>query len=259
MILDDIVRDNLAELALKKARLPLDEMQQLALSQPPPRDFAAALSGDTTGLIAEIKQASPSQGLIRDDFDPAAIARVYAGGGAAAISVLTEPRYFKGNLSYLREIRESLGEDCPPLLRKDFITDPYQVYEARAFRADALLLIAAILPAGELDILLRLTRQLGMSALVEAHNEKELELAVNSGARLIGINNRDLTSFEVDINTTFRLRKLIPQDRIVVSESGINRREDIINLQQAGIDAVLIGESLMAADDIQAKMKELLP
>ena len=258
MILDDIVSANREELARKIQHLPLDEMRRLALAQEPPGDFAASLTGDGVKLIAEVKRASPSRGIIRADFNPVDIAQCYAGGGAAAISVLTEPRYFRGSLAHLREIREALGRDGPPLLRKDFISDPYQVYEARAFRADAVLLIAAILPPPELDELLKLTHELGMSALVEAHDAAEVKAAVSSGARLIGINNRDLTTFKVDLYTTLKLRGLIPGDRLVVSESGIASRADIGKLGRIGVNAVLVGESLMAAPDIAAKMRKLL-
>jgi indole-3-glycerol phosphate synthase len=258
MILDDIVRDNRAELELKMRHQPLEEMRELALSQPAPLDFAAAIGGDAVSVIAEVKRASPSAGLIRADFDPGVIARAYAAGGAAAISVLTEPRYFKGNLSYLRVVREALGDGGPPLLRKDFITDVYQIYEARAFRADAVLLIAAILDVGQLAELLALTHELGMTALVEAHDVAELETAVASGARVIGINNRDLKTFTVDLSLTERLRSQVPADRILVSESGIHLRADVERLARFGVNAVLVGEALMRRADIAQGLRELL-
>ncbi|MBI3040825.1 MAG: indole-3-glycerol phosphate synthase TrpC [Chloroflexi bacterium] len=258
MILDRIVADNLEELAVRKRRLPLAELERMALAQPPPLDFASALRGDRIQLIAEIKKASPSKGIIRADFNPVAIARTYAGNGASAISVLTESRHFQGSLNYLKDIREALGDKQLPLLRKDFLFEPYQIYEARAYGADSLLLIVAMLPAAKLAELLELSHQLKMSCLVEVHNEAELEIALTSRARIIGINNRDLNTFNVDITTTERLRPLIPADRIVVSESGIKRRHDMVKLRQWRVDAVLIGESLMAAANIAAKMKELL-
>jgi len=258
VILDDIVRDNLAELATKRRHQPLEEMRELALSQPPPLDFAAALAGDGISVIAEVKRASPSAGLIRADFDPGVIARAYTAGGASALSVLTEPRYFKGNLSFLRVVREALGEAGPPILRKDFISDAYQIYEARAFRADAVLLIAAVLDASRLTELLALTHQLGMTALVEAHDAAELEVAVGSGARVIGINNRDLKTFTVDLALTERLRQRVPADRILVSESGIHTREDVKHLAGIGVNAVLVGEALMRAPDITQALRELL-
>jgi len=258
MILDRIVADNLRELEARKLSFPLEELKRVALEQPPPLDFASALRGDRIQLIAEVKKASPSRGIIRPDFNPVAIAQTYAGNGASAISVLTEPRYFQGSLNHLRDIRNTLGNERLPLLRKDFLCDPYQIYESRAYGADSLLLIMAILTPEKLEELLRLSHQLGMGCLVEVHNEAELEIALNSGAKVIGINNRDLRTFTMDLTTTERLRPLIPADRIVVSESGIKNRGDMENLRQWGVDAVLIGESLLSAPDIAAKMKELL-
>jgi len=258
MILDQIVADNLLELQDRKRSFPLAELQRLALEQSPPLDFASALRGDRIQLIAEVKRASPSKGIIRPDFDPVEIAQTYASNGASAISVLTEARYFQGSLNHLRDIRNALGNKRLPLLRKDFLSDPYQVYEARAYGADSLLLIVAILTPEKLEALLRLSYELSMNCLVEVHNEAELEIALRSGARIIGINNRDLKTFTVDLATTERLRPLIPPDRIVVSESGIKDRSDMEKLRQWGVDAALIGESLMSAPDITAKMKELL-
>jgi len=258
MILDQIVADNKLELEARKRSFPLVELQRVALLQPPPLDFASALRGERVQLIAEVKKASPSRGVIRSDFNPVEIARTYASNGASAISVLTETRYFQGSLNHLRDIREALGNKRLPLLRKDFILDSYQIYESRAYGADSLLLIVAILEPERLDELLELSHQLNMSCLVEVHNEAELEIALRSHARIIGINNRDLSTFAVDLTTTERLRPLIPQDRIVVSESGIKDRGDIERLRQWGVDAVLIGESLMSAPNIAAKMKELL-
>ncbi|MDO8687547.1 MAG: indole-3-glycerol phosphate synthase TrpC, partial [Dehalococcoidales bacterium] len=208
--------------------------------------------------IAEVKKASPSKGIIRADFDPVAIARVYAANGAAAISVLTESKYFQGSLNYLKDIRDALGDKKIPLLRKDFIFDPYQVYEARAYGADSLLLIVAMLTPEKLKELLELSHRLKMMCLVEVHNEAELKVALNYEASIIGINNRDLNTFETDLTTTERLRPLIPADRLVVSESGIKDHSDMEKLGRLGVDAVLIGESLMASDNIAAKMKELL-
>jgi len=258
MILDQIVADNRLELETKKSSFPLEELRRVALEQPPPLDFASVLRGDHIRLIAEVKKASPSRGIIRPDFDPVEIAQAYASNGASAISVLTEPRYFQGSLSYLRDIKEALGAKKLPILRKDFLNDPYQVYESRAYGADNLLLIVAILTPEKLEALLGLSHELRMSCLVEVHNEAELEIALRSGARLIGINNRDLSTFTVDLTTTERLRPLIPPDRTVVSESGIKDRSDMEKLKKWGVDAVLIGESLMSAPDIATRMKELL-
>ena len=258
MILEQIVADNRLELEARKRAVPLAELQRLALAQSPPLDLASALSGGSIQFIAEVKKASPSKGIICPDFNPVGIARTYASNGASAISVLTEATHFQGSLSHLREIRDALGNKRPPLLRKDFIYDSYQIYESRAYGADSLLLIVAILTPGKLAGLSRLSHELGMSCLVEVHNEVELEIALGSGAGIIGINNRDLKTFTVDITITERLRCLIPSDRIVVSESGIESRNDIEKLEKWGVDAVLIGEALMSAPDIGAKMKELL-
>jgi indole-3-glycerol phosphate synthase len=256
MILDEIVAYNRKELENTKGSVPLEELRKAAGERPHPLDFASALRGEKVRLIAEVKKASPSKGVIRADFNPVEIARTYAANGASAISVLTEQKYFQGSLNYLRDIKDTLSEI--PLLRKDFIFDPYQVYQARAYGADALLLIVAVLSPEKLDELLSLSRKLGMRCLVEVHNEIELEIALKTGADIIGINNRDLTTFEVDIATTRRLRPLIPGDRIMVSESGIKSRGDIEKLRKWGVDAVLIGEALMTSKDIAAAMKELL-
>jgi indole-3-glycerol phosphate synthase len=258
MILEKIVADNRQELETRKRSLPWAELRRVALAQPPPLDFTSALRGDRIQLIAEVKKASPSRGVIRPDFNPVEIARTYATNGVSAISVLTETRYFQGSLNHLKDISHALGNKRLPLLRKDFIHDPYQVYESRAYGADSLLLIVAILTPGKLEALLGLSHELNMSCLVEVHSETELEIALKSGARIIGINNRDLTTFAVDLTTTERLRPLIPPDRIVVSESGIKDRNDIEKLKSWGVDAILIGESLISAPDIATKMKELL-
>jgi indole-3-glycerol phosphate synthase len=257
MILDQIVSHNLEELEYKKRRLAMAELRKMASEQSTALDLASALQGDGIQLIAEVKKASPSRGIIRPDFDPVEIAKIYAGNGAAAVSVLTEARYFQGSLDHLKNIRKALPDEIP-LLRKDFIVDPYQIYESRAYGADSLLLIVAILETEKLQELLGISHELNMSCLVEVHNEAEVEIALKSRAKIIGINNRDLNTFSVDMATTERLRPLIPPDRIVVSESGIKERTDIEKLRQLGIDAVLIGESLMSASDIAARMRELL-
>ncbi len=258
MILDQIVANSRLELKIRKRSFPLIELQKVVRGQSPPLDLASALRGDRLQLIAEVKKASPSKGVIRPDFNPVEIAQTYASNGASAISILTEAKYFQGSLNYLRDIRNTLGNKRTPLLRKDFLCDPYHIYESRAYGADSLLLIVAILKPERLKELLRLSHELNMSCLVEVHNEAELEVALESGAMIIGINNRDLTTFTVDLTTTERLRPLIPQDRIVVSESGIKERSDVEKLRQWGVDAVLIGETLMSAPEIAAKMKELL-
>lgn len=258
MILEQIVADCKKDLEGRKKTTPLEKLKAIAYEQAQPLDFARALRGNSVRLIAEVKKASPSKGVICADFNPVAIAQAYARGGAAAISVLTENRYFQGSLGYLSEIKIALKSNAVPLLRKDFIFDPYQVYEARAYGADALLLIVAILKPSLLSKLLDLSHKLNMKCLVEVHNETELETALKSGAEIIGINNRDLKTFSVDINVTGRLRPFIPSDRVVVSESGIKSRDDIAQMRRWGINAVLVGEALMSASDIPAKIKELL-
>jgi indole-3-glycerol phosphate synthase len=258
MILDKIVADVKIDLAGKKKLVSLAEMKKRASMQPPPLDFAGALRSNKVRLIAEVKKASPSKGIICPDFNPVNIAKIYADNGAAAISVLTEPKYFLGSPDYLLDIKKALAAKPLPLLRKDFIFGTYQVYEARAYGADCLLLIVAILSPAQLSELLQLSQQLGMMNLVEVHNTAELEIALNSGAPVIGINNRDLNTFKVDLKTTSTLRPLIPIDRLVVSESGIKTLKDMEKLQEWGVNAALIGEALMTSPDIAAKMKELL-
>jgi indole-3-glycerol phosphate synthase len=257
MILQKIVDDNREELEARKSRLPLAELRSMAQEQSPPLDFASAICGEHIRLIAEMKKASPSRGVIRHGFDPVAIAQTYADNGAAAISVLTEKMHFQGSLDHLRDVRESLDNRIP-LLRKDFIHDPYQIYESRAYGADSLLLIVAMLSSQQIEELLGLSHELGMSCLVEVHNEDELGIALQSGARIIGINNRDLNTFNVDISITERLRPLVLPDRIVVSESGIKDRSHIEKMSLLGVNAILVGESLMSTHNIAARMKELL-
>ncbi|PIP48446.1 MAG: indole-3-glycerol phosphate synthase [Chloroflexi bacterium CG23_combo_of_CG06-09_8_20_14_all_45_10] len=239
----------------RKKVLPLSCLKERIARQRPPLDFASALVGDHIRLIAEVKQASPSRGVLNPNLNPTKLAKTYAEGGAAAISVLTEENYFKGSIDYLAAIREVVRL---PLLRKDFIFDPYQVYESRAYGADALLLIAAILSRPQLEELLSLSHSLGLRCLVEVHKENEVERAVRSKARIIGINNRDLDTFNIDINTTRRLRPLIPKEKIVVSESGVKSRKDIEKLRKWGVNAILVGEALVTAGDVLTKMKELL-
>jgi indole-3-glycerol phosphate synthase len=257
MILDEIVADKKIELDRQKQVVSLNQVQQAIKGLTPTRDFKAALQGQQVKLIAEVKKASPSRGLICADFDYLKIARTYAENKAAAISVLTESRHFQGELGYLAEIHQDLGDRRPPLLRKDFIFDPYQIYESRACGADALLLIAAILDFRQLKELLDLSHELGLQCLVEAHNEDEVARAITAGAQIIGINNRDLQTFKVDLNTTARLRSLIPNGKIAVSESGIKSAADIQQLKVWEINAALVGETLMTSADIAVKMREL--
>jgi indole-3-glycerol phosphate synthase len=258
MILDKILRDKNEELKLARLRLPLARIRKLAREHTGTLDLAARLKSDKIQIIAEVKKASPSRGVICRNFDPLKIASIYSENGAAAISVLTESKYFQGSLDYLKDIRNSLGSSRPPLLRKDFIFDPYQVYESRVFGADAVLLIAAILNKDQLKGLLDLSHDMEMQCLVETHNERELESALNSEAKIIGINNRDLQTFKTDLSTTERLIELIPGDRIIVSESGIKNKTDMEKLKSWGVNAALIGEALVGSDDIALTLKELL-
>ena len=255
MILDDIVANKHKEIVASKRRITLAELKRRAKSQSPPLDFSSALSSGGLKLIAEVKKASPSKGVIRKDFDAVQIARIYAENGASAISVLTDEKFFQGKLEYLSAIRQAVNT---PILRKDFILDPYQVFESRAYGADAILLIVAILTPDKLNELLKLSHSLGMACLVEVHNEGELDIALQTDARIIGINNRDLTTMTTNVTTTERLRSRIPVNRLIVSESGINDRRDMERLEKLGVNAVLVGESLMASPDIAGKMKELL-
>lgn len=256
MILDRIVAVKREEVAAAKRQRPVAELQARAAEAPPVRNFAAALrQPGRVSLIAEVKKASPSKGVLRADFDPVAIARTYAANGAAAVSVLTDETFFQGQPGFLAAIRDAVAL---PLLRKEFILDPYQLYESRALGADAVLLIVAILSRGELHDLLALSRELGLACLVEVHTEAELEVALGAEADLIGLNNRDLHTFRTTLDTTFRLRPLVPAGRIVVSESGISTREDVQRLAEVGVEAILVGEALLRAADIGAKVRELV-
>ena len=255
-ILDRIVADKVIEVATSKARVPEARLREALSAAPPVRDFFAALDGrGTIRLIAEVKKASPSKGVIRADFHPVEIARAYQRHGAACISVLTDGPYFQGSLDYLREIRAAV---TLPLLRKDFIIDPYQVVEARAAGADAVLLIAECLDDRQLRTLHEAIVALDMTPLVELYEPANLPRVLATGARLIGINNRDLRTFEVDLEHTIRLRRAIPPAKRVVGESGIRHRADVELLQGAGVDAMLVGETLMARADIGAAVDELL-
>jgi indole-3-glycerol phosphate synthase len=254
-MLDKIVAQKREEVEQRKKAVAIACLQERIARQKPSLDFALALKSDHIRLIAEVKKASPSRGMLKPNFSPTELAQTYAEGGAAAISVLTESNYFMGSIEHLESIKEVVQL---PLLRKDFIFDPYQVYESRAYGADALLLIAAILSQRQLKELISLSHSVGLRCLIEVHNEGELERAIISDAEIIGINNRDLNTFTVDINTTRRLRPLVPKEKIVVSESGIKSQRDIEKLGNWEVDAVLVGEALVTAPDIRVKMKELL-
>jgi indole-3-glycerol phosphate synthase len=279
-ILDEIIQyKRYKELPRQmKAREPAVVQAEAALA-PPPRDFVASLRGAPgVALIAEVKKASPSKGLLRPNFDPLALAQTYAANGAAAISVLTDARYFQGKLEYLTQIRQQLNPTTDhrpptashpssptpplpyfptPLLRKDFIFHPYQIYQARAAGADALLLIAAVLKDQEMAGLLALTHQLGMTALIEVHDQAELGRVLPLKPSLIGVNNRDLRDFSVDLNLCLRLRQHVPAEICLVAESGIHTAADVTRLANEGLDAILVGEALVKANDVAAKVREL--
>ncbi|MBI5189716.1 MAG: indole-3-glycerol phosphate synthase TrpC [Nitrospirae bacterium] len=255
LILDRIVSDKKEELKDVKAALPFAELKARVRDKKSTRDFAAALiKPNGVSIIAEVKKASPSKGIIRADFDPVAIATAYEKNGARAISVLTERRYFMGELAFLRDIRERVDI---PLLRKDFIFEEYQVYEARANGADAFLLIATMLDKNLMSDLYMLGRDLGLDTLAEVHDEADLDKVLEIGFDVIGINNRNLKTFVVDIKTTGRLIEDIPYDRTVVGESGISTADDMLYLKSVGADAALIGESIMRERDFAAKLREL--
>ncbi len=260
-ILEEIVESVRAALEEEERRVPLSEVRRRAADAPPPRNIREAQArpqenggeGDVR-IIAEAKRASPSAGLLADSYDPAALARSFEGGGAAALSILTEPRYFQGSLAHLTDVRNSVSI---PVLRKDFTVDPYQVYEARAAGADAGLLIVRCLPNQEISDLRTLARELGMAALVEAHTTEEVERAAACGADIIGINNRNLADFQTDTETSIRLMEGIPEGCVKVAESGIHARADVERLQEGGFHCFLVGEALMRAPDPAAKVREL--
>ena len=268
-ILDDIVKyKKIDELPRQMQARQAALVRAEAALAPRPRDFVAALKTPPVkgrpAIIAEVKRASPSKGLLRHNFDPVELAETYAASGAAAISVLTDLKYFQGRLEYLSQIRAYLDKyppkrtGAPPLLRKDFIFHPYQVYEARAAGADAILLIAAILNDQELSDLLELARSLGMTALIEVHNRAELDRVLPLKPRMLGVNNRDLRDFSVDLNTCIELRQHVPAEVCYVAESGIHTGADTARLAAAGIDAILVGEALVKAKKPGQKLRELL-
>ena len=259
-ILNKIVAHKLEEVAaarksasISEIKARIDDLEDL------PRGFERhlreAAASDWTAIIAEVKKGSPSRGVIRADFDPQNIAAIYQENGATCLSVLTDEKFFLGHLSYLALIRETVSL---PLLRKDFICDPYQIFEARAAGADAILLIAAMLDLNQLREFHAAAKEIHLDVLLEVHDEMEMEKALNTDCTLIGVNNRNLRTFVTDLGTTARLARLMPADRLLVAESGINSRADIVRLQADGASAFLIGESMMRENDIGAKLKELL-
>ncbi len=254
-ILDEIMAHHRERLPRVMAERPLADLRAMAAVAPPPRDFAAALRAPGVALIAECKKASPSKGLIVPDYDPVRLARAYEKGGARAVSVLTDARHFQGALEHLRDVREAVRL---PVLRKDFLFHPYQLYEARVAGADAVLLIAAVLGDHDLAELHALARQLGMAALVEVHNEAELARVLPLGPELVGVNNRDLQTFAIDLGTTARLRALIPPAVAVVAESGLKTPDDVTAMRVAGAAAVLIGEALARSKDVVATTRQFV-
>ena len=255
-LLEEIVAYKRQVVSEALERIPIEEICQLDEAAPAPPSFSAALAaGGDVAIIAEIKKASPSRGLLRADFDPVAIGEIYEAHGASAISVLTDEKFFQGCADYLTQVTNVVDI---PVLRKDFVIDTYQIYEAWAIGAAALLLITAILAPEQLEDCRELCDEIGLDALIEVHTQEEVAIALDSGAEIIGINNRDLHTFETDLSTTTDLIEKIPEEVLVVSESGIHSREDVVRLRDAGADAVLVGECLMREPDMGRKLRELL-
>ncbi|MGB9639521.1 MAG: indole-3-glycerol phosphate synthase TrpC [Anaerolineales bacterium] len=259
-ILHEIYRHKKSELQQRKGALPFDQLQDKVNQLPPAKDFCQSLLSaknrlNSPGLIAEIKYASPSKGDFHVNLTPLDLAQIYVDNGATALSVLTDAVYFKGSLEHLSQITQHFPN--VPSLRKDFIFDAYQIYEARAASASAVLLIMAMLSVEEIISLQELCQKLGLTALIEVHNEEELEKALLCRPRIIGINNRNLQDFSVNLDTCLKLRPLIPHNILCVAESGIHTREDVQRLQSADFDAILVGEALVSANDIGKKVQEI--
>lgn len=255
MILDEILANKREELEARQREVPLSELQERAAKQPRARSLAESLSGTDVRVIAEVKRRSPSAGEMAADLDPARMAALYAANGASAVSVLTDRKYFNGSLDDLTAVREAVDI---PILRKDFVLNEYQVIESRAYGADAVLLIVRALDPDDLSDLLEYARLLGMDALVEVHTEREMEVALDCGAPVIGVNNRDLSTFTTDLEVTRGLAPMVPDGHVLVSESGIGTREQIVTLKGMGVRAVLVGESLVRSSDPARKLRELV-
>jgi len=253
-ILETIVKVKITEVADLKEKVPLYVLEKIVNDLPPTRNFRDAISSKDCSIIAEVKRKSPSKGELVADFDPVRIASVYTENGAAAISILTDVEFFGGDKAYISAIKKTVGI---PLLRKDFVINPYQIYETRLIGADAILLITAILTEKQLSEFIHLSETLGLAPLVDVHDRADLEKALACGAKIIGINNRDLKTFVTDVKTSMDLIALMPKDKIVVSESGISTAADMKYLSDLGVDAVLVGEVLMRAESISEKINEL--
>ena len=254
-MLETIREHKREEVNARKRDVPVTALEERVAELRPPRDFRAALRKPGISLIAEVKRASPSKGMLLPDVDAVDLASLYEQMGASAISVLTDERFFKGRLEDLIAVHQHVAAPC---LRKDFVIDEYQIWEARAAQADAVLLIVRILSDKQLVDYQELAASMKMTCLVETHNAEEVERALNAGAHIIGINNRDLDTFTVDVNTTLNLKRLVPGGHVLVSESGIRTREHVKRLEDGGVDAILVGEALVTSNDIAAKIRELL-
>ncbi len=255
MILDEICAHKRDEVAAQKQKVPLEALEERIELVRPPRDFRNALRQPGISLIAEVKRASPTKGIMLENVEPVELAGLYEEAGAQAVSVLTDHKYFKGTLEDLTSVHQGVRIPC---LRKEFIIDEYQIFEARAAQADAFLLIVRILSDQQLADYIALGKSLGMAVLVEAHDAPEIERALAAGAHIIGINNRDLATFKVDIATTLELKRYVPGGNVLVSESGIHTRDHVKTLENGGIDAILVGEALVTSNDIATKIRELL-
>jgi len=256
VVLDEILTRKRKEVEEAKEKVSREEIIRKTVGLPRPRDFKSAIAKPgQISLIAEIKKASPTRGIIREDFDPVEIARIYQDSGAQALSVLTDEQFFKGSLQYLEQVRKVVAI---PILRKDFIIDDYQIYQSFLAGADAVLLIAAVLSKDKIASLSSIADGLGMSSIVEIHSAEDLSKIEKLNIQIVGINNRDLTSFKTDFGATERLIKLLPKDKVIISESGIKTSQDVKRLKNLGVKAVLIGEVFMASADISGKIKEIM-
>lgn len=255
MILDEIVACKRKKLEEEKQQVSINYLLKGLKNYRPPKDFAGAMKKEGgLSIIAEVKKASPSKGIIRQDFHPLEIAEQYEINKVEAVSVLTEDKFFQGSPEYLHEISR---KNSLPLLRKDFIIDPYQIYQSKLLGADVILLIAGILTSKQLAAFQNIAKEIGLYSLIEVHSLRELEMVLETEAKIIGINNRDLKTFKTSLETTEKLIKIIPKDKIVISESGIHERSDMVFLEGLGVDGVLIGEGLMRANSIGDKLREL--